>query len=178
MKELSLHVLDIAENSTRAGASFIEISITEESDSDTLEIVISDNGMGMDAGMVKQAINPFFTTKDVRRVGIGLSIFRQAALLAGGEFHLESSPDEGTCVTARFVRRHIDRQPLGDMASTITTILLSNPDVDICYIHEVDGDKFIFDTRVVRTILSDGSISDPEVIKFLVEVIRNRQNLE
>ncbi|MBN1354899.1 ATP-binding protein [bacterium] len=178
MKELSLHILDIIENSTRAGAKNVEIVIEESRKEDYLVIEIIDDGCGMDDQTLTKVLNPFFTTKDVRRVGIGLSMFRQAALRAGGDLTVRSAPSKGTHVTARFKYAHIDRQPMGDMASTITTVLISNPDLEIVYRHAVDGDQFVFDTRVVRSVLGDVTISSPDVARFICDIIRARQNLD
>ncbi len=178
MKELSLHILDIVENSIRAEATMIEISVMESRSSDELRITITDNGKGMDAETVKRALDPFFSTKTVRRIGIGLPLFRQAAENAGGSMTVISEPGKGTEVSATFQLSHIDRQPLGDMGSTIAAILMENPSADIVYQHTIDGDTYIFDTRPLRATLQDVPLSEPEVIRFITEMIRERQTLD
>jgi anti-sigma regulatory factor (Ser/Thr protein kinase) len=177
MKELALHILDIAENSLRAGASLVEISIVEDSVSDRLTVSIVDDGHGMDAETISRALDPFFTTKNVRKVGIGLSLFREAARRAGGDLHIHSEHGKGTSVTAEFVRSHIDRQPLGDMSSTVTAMLLQNPAFEMVFCHVIDGNEFRFDTRELRAVLDDVPLTDPEVLQFIIGLIRERRQL-
>ncbi|MBN1424391.1 ATP-binding protein [Candidatus Fermentibacteria bacterium] len=177
MKELALHILDIAENSLRAGASRIDIEIVEDPAEDTVRVAITDDGRGMDEETLKKALDPFFTTKDVRKVGMGLSLLRQAARRTGGDLRVQSRPGEGTAVTAEFVRSHIDRQPLGDMASTITAVLLQNPAIELRYHHAIGADGFTFDTSQVRSVLDGVPLSDPEVLQFIGNLIRERQQL-
>lgn len=177
MKELALHLLDIAENSLRAGASRIDIDVVEDPVADTVRVAIIDDGVGMDDETLRKALDPFFTTKDVRKVGMGLSLLRQAAIRTGGDMSIRSRPGEGTVVSAEFVRSHIDRQPLGDMASTITAVLLQNPDIALRYHHAIGEDTFTFDTSEVRAVLDDVPLSDPEVLQFIGNLIRERQHL-
>ena len=178
MKELALHIQDIAENSTRAGASLLEISILESSVNDTVTVLIEDNGCGMDDETMKKALDPFYTTKTVRRVGIGLSLFKQAAIQAAGSFEIDSKPGQGTSVRAIFQRSHVDRQPVGDMAGALVTLIMSNETMDIVYRHHIDDDKFVFDTRVIRMTLEDVSICEPAVLQFIRELVCDRQNLD
>lgn len=178
MKELALHILDIVENSIRAGSSFVQIAVIENPAKDQLIITISDDGCGMDTKMLEQATDPFFTTKDVRSVGMGLSLFRQAAERTGGNMRVASQPGSGTRVEASFKRSHIDRQPLGDMASTITMILLANPKIDLVYRHCLADDEFVFDTRTIRSVLDGVSVTSREVIQFISRMIKERQNLD
>jgi len=178
MKELALHILDIAENSIRAGASLIEIIVDEDGESDRITIEIRDNGCGMDQDTLSRVLDPFFTTKDVRRVGMGLSLFRRAAEGTGGHFYIDSTPDSGTTVRAVFGYSHIDRQPMGDMASTVSGLLLSHGEIDIFYKHIIGSDEFVFDTRDIRIVLEDTPITSPEVIQFITTMIREKKNLE
>ncbi|MBN1296766.1 sensor histidine kinase [bacterium] len=178
MKEIALHIQDIAENSVRAGAGLLVIEIREETRADLVTVVIEDDGHGMDDDTVRKALNPFFTTKTVRRIGMGLSMFKQAALQADGRFDVDSAPGRGTRVEASFRLTHMDRQPLGNMAATIVALLMSNPDMDILYRHVRDEDVFVFDTRVIRQTLEDVPISEPGVLQFVRELISARQNLD
>lgn len=178
MKEIALHIQDIAENSVRAGATCVKIGIVEDTRHDILTVHIEDDGCGMDEQTLERALNPFFTTKTVRRVGMGLSMFRQAAMLADGDFSIRSAPGEGTSLTAKFKHSHVDRQPVGDMAATIVALLMSNPELDIVYTHRVDDDEFIFDTTLIRSTLEEVTICDPAVLQFIRELISDRQNLE
>ena len=159
MEDLSLHVLDIVENSLRAGAKTVEIQINEDRKRDVLEIEIRDDGGGMDASTVEKATDPFFTTKSVRRVGLGLSLFQGAARRAGGDLSLSSKPGEGTTVKATFQHSHIDRQPLGDMAKTLTTLIIANPAVHFRYVHRENGDEYQIDSKQ----LMDGSWKEPAI---------------
>src|SRR5512142_3272074 len=120
MEDLSLHILDIAENAINAGATAITIDIEENSAEDTLTIEITDNGCGMDADTLKHALDPFYTTRTTRRVGLGLPMLQEAATAANGFVDLRSVPGFGTAVRATFQSSHIDRKPLGDIAETIT----------------------------------------------------------
>jgi len=173
MLELSMNILDIVENSTRAGASLIQIGITEDRKNDTLRIEITDNGEGMEADTVEKALDPFYTSKTVRRVGLGLPLLSHAAKITGGRCTIESQKGEGTTVTAVFGYRHIDRQPLGDMPATMTTMIVGNPGVDFVYRHLCDGVSYILDTREVKNELEDVPIDHPMVIQFVKENIRD-----
>ena len=130
MPEISLNVLDVAENSTRAKASLVEISVAADTKADTLVIKIKDDGCGMTAEQLAHVEDPFFTTRTTRKVGLGVPFFKMAALAAGGDFSIESKPGAGTCVTAVFGLSHIDRMPLGDMTSTIHTLIIFHKDMD------------------------------------------------
>jgi len=178
MKELALHILDVAENSVRAGASCIEIIVEEDRISDKIVIEIRDDGSGMDDDTLSRVLDPFFTTKDVRRVGMGLSLFRRAAENTGGYLSIDSRQGSGTTVKAVFGHSHIDRQPMGDMASTVTSLLLSHGEIDIFYKHIIGSDEFVFDTRDIRSVLEDTPITSPEVIRFISTMIRERKTLE
>ncbi len=177
MKELSLHVLDIAENALRAGATLIEIVVVEDASADLLRITVTDNGCGMDEETASKALDPFFTTKDVRKVGMGLSLFREAARRTGGDLRVVSRLGTGTTVVAEFGLSHIDRQPLGDLASTIVAILVQNPSLDVVLRHVRDGEEFCFDTRDLRVVLEDVPLNDPQVLRFVAQLIRERKQL-
>jgi anti-sigma regulatory factor (Ser/Thr protein kinase) len=177
MKELSLHILDIAENSVRAKAQKIEITIVEDRKRDVLTIEITDNGYGMDELTLKNAINPFFSTKDVRRIGMGLSLLKNAAERANGHMKIISEPGRGTQVLVSFQYSHFDRQPLGDIASTITILIMGSPDIRIVLKHVIDTNIFIFDTDEIKSVLDGVPIQNREVIQFISDVIRDRKNL-
>ncbi|MBW2560762.1 MAG: ATP-binding protein [Deltaproteobacteria bacterium] len=173
MQELSMNILDIVENSTRAGADLIRIGITEDRENDSLRIEIADNGEGMDPDTIEKALDPFYTSKTVRRVGLGLPLLSHAAKITGGRCVIESKKGEGTTVTAHFGYRHIDRQPLGDMPTTMATMITGNPGVDFVYTHLSDGETYLLDTREVRNELEDVPIDHPTVLQFLKENIRD-----
>jgi len=147
LEDLSLHILDIVENSIDAGSDSISIKIDEDTNTDRLTIEIDDNGKGMDAETIKKALDPFYTSKTVRRVGLGLPMFRQAALAAGGEFDIRSVPGRGTQVRAVFQHSHIDRMPLGDVSKTLLTLLMGHPEVQFSYTFRRDDCEWRFDTE-------------------------------
>lgn len=172
MLELSLHILDIVENSTRAGAGLVGISIEEDRAADRFRIEITDDGPGMDEETRKKAVDPFYTTRTVRRVGLGLPLFRQAAQAANGSFSIRCGDRGGTTVSAEFQWSHIDRQPLGDMASTLGTLIAGNPGVEFVYTHCRDGAVYTIDTRDVRKEIGDVPLDHPEVLRIIGEDIR------
>ena len=150
MEDLSLHMLDIVENSLRSGATWIRISVVEELEQDRLTLEIKDDGSGMDPAMCAQAADPFFTTKPGRRFGLGLALLAQAAREAEGEFHVSSSPGAGTTVRATFRWSHPDRKPLGDISATLQTLVVGHPEVDFVFNHRMAAETTHFDTREVR----------------------------
>ena len=174
MVEISLHILDIAQNSIKANASVVEISVIEDISADLLTVIIKDNGCGMDADFLKDVTNPFRTTRTTRKVGLGLSMFKSAAELTGGSFEITSQVGKGTTVVANFVHSSIDRQPIGDMASTMAIIIGGAPDIDYIYRYSYCGAQFEFDTRSVRQVLgSDIPLSEPDVLGWIEDSIRS-----
>lgn len=170
MEDLSLHILDIVENSTNANATLIEISILEDIKSDTLTININDNGKGMDSTMLKNVRDPFTTTRTTRRVGLGVSLLEQAAYETGGTLTIESEPMVGTKLSATFTNSHIDRKPVGDISSTILTLIMGNPDLDIVYYSNINANEIELDTREIRPELGEVPITHPSVIKLIREL--------
>jgi len=172
VRELSLHILDLVENSLAAGATEIEVMIEENLEKDRLTIIVSDNGRGMDAETARKALDPFFTTRTTRHVGLGLPLLKAAAERCDGRLTLESKPGKGTKVTVEFRRSHIDRAPLGNMPATLLTMLLSQRPVDIRYIHRLDGRQFMMDTREFRSALGEVPLSHPQVRGWLLDYIK------
>ncbi len=172
MLELALHVLDLAENSIRAGATLITITITEDTGADMLSIEITDNGRGMSAELLAQATDPFFTTKQTRRTGLGLPMFAQAARASGGQFHIASTEGTGTSVRATFCHSHIDRQPLGDIPGAVAAMIPGNAQVDIVLNVIRNGNTFHFDTRLVRAELDGLPLDHPAIVRFIRDSIR------
>ena len=175
MEDLSLHVLDIAENSIAAGARHVEIRVHENRRENLLSIEIIDDGRGMSEDMLEKATDPFFTTRTTRRVGLGLSLFEQAAKRAGGEFKIASSPGTGTRVTGVFQYSHVDRQPLGDMDQTLLALVVGNPQIELTYLHQTDDSQVSFSTREIKAQLGDIPINSPQgisVVRKNVEKVR------
>ncbi len=167
MRELSLNVLDIAQNSIVAGATLITLTVLEETAEDRLTLTIADNGRGMTAEQLAQVRDPFYTTRTTRKVGMGIPLFRMAAEMAEGALSIESAVGEGTTVTATFRLSHIDRMPLGDMAGTVSALIRLNPHLDFWYRHGVDGNVFELDTRALREVLEDVPLSEPDVMEWI-----------
>lgn len=171
MLELSQHILDIAENSTRAGAKLIAISVNEDSTENLLTIEISDDGCGMKTDEISKALDPFYTTKNVRRVGLGLPLLTDAAQTAGGKLDLQSRAGKGTKVAATFRLNHIDRQPMGNIPATLISLIATNSDVDFIYMHRHNARQFKLDTRSLRKDIGDVPMQHPEIIKYIRGVI-------
>jgi len=165
--ELSLHILDIVENSTRAGASIVNIDITEDTAKDILSLDIRDNGSGMSEDVLEKVIDPFFTTKTVRNVGLGLPMLAQAAERTEGKFIIESKGGEGTRVAVDFKLSHIDRQPLGDISGTLVTLIAGDPDIEFIYRHRRNGQTYILDTREIKKEIEDIPINHVDVLNFI-----------
>jgi len=173
LDELALHVLDIAENSMAAGATRISIVVEEDMKRNILKIRIRDNGRGMNRRQIRKALDPFYTTKKVRRVGLGLSMLAQAARAAGGRMTISSRIGRGTIVNARFIHDHIDRQPLGDMALTIVNILSGlGEKTELSYRHRRGGKVFLFNTGAIKRNLPGLSLHDPAVLNLLRKEIK------
>lgn len=179
MTELSLHVLDIAKNSTKAGATLIEIEISEDVGSNILTIEITDNGCGMDKEFLSNVLDPFKTTRTTRKVGMGLSLLKNACELTGGNLEITSEVGKGTKVKATFVYDSIDRQPVGDMASTITALIGGNDKTDFIYTHRYNDEQFVFSTLDIRKVLGvDVELSNIEVLDWIEGYINElTQNL-
>lgn len=176
MRELSLHILDIAENGITAGADCILIRVEEARKEDLLTIKIEDNGHGMPAEKFENPTDPFITSRTTRKVGLGLSLLAVAAQRCEGKLEIETEPGRGTKVVATFRYNHIDRAPLGDMASTITTLIMGNPLIDFVYTHVIDAEDFTLDTRELKDGSADQSLTDPVLIHHLTQSIRNSLN--
>jgi anti-sigma regulatory factor (Ser/Thr protein kinase) len=171
MEDISLHILDVAENGIRAGAGLITIKVVEDIVSDRLTVTIEDNGKGMEPEFLAKVLDPFVTTRTTRKVGLGLSLFEQSAREGCGGLSVQSTRGVGTKVMAYMSHKHIDRKPMGNMADTILTLIEGNPGCDFVYTHTKNGNEYILDTREIRAELEEIPINHPEVIGLI------RQNL-
>ena len=176
MQELSMNVLDVAENSMRAQAKNVTIKVIEDSAADKLSILIEDDGCGMSEEQVAQVTDPFFTTRTTRKVGLGVPLFKMAAEMSGGDFSITSKPGVGTKTCATFGLTNIDRMPLGDMASTMQLLICSHEDVNVMYTHIVDGREFFVSTDQLKEVLDGVSLETPEIRIFVGEYLR--ENIE
>ena len=173
MKELSLNILDIAENSTKAHATLVEISILENNE--TLTLTIRDNGTGMTEEILESVKNPFYTTRTTRKVGMGIPLLQCAAEQTGGRVDIESRhfsnfPDNhGTTLSATFYKNHIDFTPLGDAISSVVTLIQGHPDVDFVYRHTRGEAEIFLDTREIREVLENVPLDTFEVLIWIKE---------
>ena len=172
MPELSLNILDVTQNSVTAGANLIKINISASTADDRLTISISDNGCGMTEEQVKNVTDPFFTSRTTRKVGLGIPFFKMAAELTGGGFRIESKVGEGTTTTAVFGLSSIDRMPLGDLPGTMTALIGPSPEIDFVLTMDFDGKGFVMDTRQFREILGGISLSEPEVLTYIRDYVK------
>lgn len=176
MKELSLNILDIAMNSVRAEAKNIEISITETDE--LLEVIIKDDGFGMSSDTLKKVTDPFCTTRTTRKVGLGIPFYKLAAEQTGGGLEIRSTPREedkdncGTVVIAKFIKSHIDCLPLGDVISTVCTLIQGSPDIDFIFTHN----SVRLSTKELREVLGDVPLSSPEVLTWIREYLSEQYN--
>ena len=176
MKDLSLHILDIVQNSIRAKAALIGIEIAEHPDENQLIITITDDGTGMSPEQLKRAFDPFYTSRTTRKVGLGLSLFKQNAEMTGGNFKIESELGKGTKVTAIFGLNHLDRPIMGNLVGTLIILICSSEEINYVFKHQTPSGVFKLDTREVRQMLENVPISNPEVRLFLKELLQ--ENLE
>ena len=176
MKELSLHITDIVQNSIVAGASVVKITIIEDLKKNSLVIEIEDNGKGMSEDLLKRVQDPFTTSRTTRKVGLGIPLFKQAAELTGGAFEIQSVLGKGTKVIASFVHDSIDRQPLGDMVSTVLATVVSHDDIDFIYTHSVNEKEFVLDTKEIKNVLGDISFSEPDVYMWIKGCLEEGEN--
>ena len=175
MKELSLNILDIAENSVKAKASEIGIKITETEE--MLTFSISDNGTGMKPDFLRNVANPFTTTRTTRPVGLGIPLLKMAAEQTGGSVeitskHFSEFPDShGTVITAHFYKNHIDSVPLGDIVETVVALIQCNPHIDFIFTHEMGEKTVSLDTKELKAVLGDVPLNNIEVILWIKEFL-------
>jgi hypothetical protein len=170
MRELSLHILDVLQNSLEAGATLVELAVEEDLAADRLVITVHDNARGMDEETLAKVVDPFYTTRKTRNVGLGIPLFRAAAERCNGDVIITSQVGKGTMLRATFQRSHIDRAPLGDMTGTLLSFILGGI-CDLNYRHSVDGRQFGLSTAEIRAELGDVSLSHPAVREWLREHI-------
>jgi hypothetical protein len=163
----------MVQNAIEAGASRVEILIEEDFRADILRIEVRDNGRGMSEDQVARVMDPFYTTRETRHVGLGLPLLLEACRRCEGDLTIRSRPGEGTCIQATFRHSHIDRAPLGDMPAVLLTVLFSEKPIDWLYIHKVDEQEFQLDTAEIRKELADVPITHPKMRKWLLEFLTN-----
>ena len=178
MRELSLNVMDIAQNSIVAGASLLEIGLCENTAEHILSITINDNGSGMDEDALKSVTNPFYTKRTTRKVGLGVPLFKMACEQTGGSFFIDSHLGKGTSITAVFKTDSVDFTPIGDMVETVGLLISCNPNMDVVYTHRRDEGELTLDTRELREILGgDVALDTPDVSLWIKDYLKEQTAL-
>ena len=172
MNDLSLHIIDIIQNSISAGATLITLMVDEKIPADTLTIVIEDNGKGISRETVERLEDPFYTTRTTRRVGMGIPLYKQSALQSGGGLSISSEPGKGSVVKAWFGHSNIDRPPLGNVANSFVLMVSANPDIHFVFRYIFNDNDYVFDSVEVAEVLGEIPLNDVRVIKMLEEMIK------
>lgn len=176
MQELSLNVMDLAQNSISAGASQIDISVLESAGS--MMICVSDNGCGMTAEQAALVTDPFYTTRTTRKVGLGVPLFKMEAEMTGGGLTVETKKGVGTTITAKFIPSHVDMIPLGDINSTVLLLIVSNPERNFLFRRRIAMREFILDTRDMRRALGqEVALNSPEVVQWIRDYLNEQTQL-
>lgn len=173
MKSLAYHMLDIVQNALRAGATLVELDVVEDESRDLFRLQVDDNGRGMDPSTLGRAIDPYYTSRKSRHVGLGLSLLKQNSERTGGGFYIDSKPGEGTTVRADFCRSHIDLPAIGDLPGTIHQLIVGNPGRDFVYRHTFNNRGFVLDTREIKQALEGWPIDHPGLRGDLRELIES-----
>ena len=173
MRELALHLMDIAENSVAAQAKTVHLDVEEETSADRLWMCVRDDGRGMDAEMVRRVVDPFVTSRTTRKVGLGIPLLKAAAEACNGFLEIQSQPGVGTELQVQFQRSHIDRMPLGDIAATMISLLVAHPEIHWIFRYKVDGAEFLFDDAPVKEVLGDIPLTEPDILAYLRETIES-----
>jgi hypothetical protein len=177
MREIALHLLDIAENSVAAHASAISITICENSTDDTISAILQDNGKGMDPDLLLRVTDPFVTSRTTRRVGLGIPLLKAAAEACNGYLSIASTPGEGTYLEVEFQRSHIDRMPLGDITGTILTLIVAYPQINWVFNYKIilpqGENEFAFNDKPIKEYLEDVPLCEPEVLTYLRELLES-----
>lgn len=167
MRELALHLLDIAENSVAAGARNITISVMEDTRTDRLTMMVGDDGKGMDAETVTRVVDPFVTSRTTRKVGLGIPLLKAAAEACNGSLTIHSEIGKGTRIEVSFQRSHIDRMPLGDLPSTIQSLVVAFPEIHWIFLYQVNDSKFVFTDAEMKQELEGISLTEPPVLAYI-----------
>lgn len=178
MRELSLNIMDVVQNSISAKATEISIAVQENTMENTLSIKIGDNGKGMTAEQVKKVQDPFYTTRTTRKVGLGIPLFKMAAEQTGGTFRITSAVNKGTTVLAVFDTSSLDMTPLGDINDTVHLLVMCNPNLDFTFTHQVDDQEFTLDTKEMREMLGhDVPLNHPDVTLWIKSYLNEQDSI-
>jgi hypothetical protein len=175
MQEISLNILDIAQNSITARAAKLAIIVDEQPEKDVLQITVIDNGCGMTEQQLTCVTDPFYTQRKTRKVGLGVSLFKMATELCGGSFSITSTINIGTTVCAKFILSHIDTMPLGDINATIISLIQCNPEIQIVYKRVFCDNEFTLDTFEIKELLGSVPITNYEVMSFIKDFLQENE---
>ena len=179
MKEIALHLIDLAENSIGADANTVHISVHEDFRTDALNVSVKDDGRGMSEETVTRLSDPFFTSRTTRNIGLGIPLFKEAAETCKGSLTIQSKPGAGTCVEATFQHSHIDRMPLGDLSGTFFTLIVGHPDTHWIFTYSYTppfrGEPriFEFDDLAFKEVLDGFPMTHPDVLAFLRSTLQD-----
>ena len=171
MREIALHILDVAENAIAAGAGCIRITVDEARVENLLTIIIDDNGEGVQTDRIGTLTDPFVTSRTNRKVGLGLPLLEAATRRCEGNLTIDTHPGKGSRITAIFRYDHLDRAPIGDMASTLITLIMGNTEADLVYSHRIGDNNFDLDTREIKEVLGPLYGADPVVMRRLKQTM-------
>jgi len=171
LRELSLHLLDIAENSIAAGARNICIRVTEDTRTDLLQMSVEDDGRGMDAETAASVVDPFVTTRTTRKVGLGIPLLKEAAELCNGGLTIHSQKGVGTTLEVQFQRSHIDRMPMGNLPAAVLQLVIANPQVHWIFDYRFDDRAYEFDDAPIKQELDGVAMTEPPVLSCLREML-------
>jgi anti-sigma regulatory factor (Ser/Thr protein kinase) len=171
MKDIALHIMDITQNSVRANATEIRITVEERPSENILSVIITDNGSGMSKDVVRRATDPFYTSRTTRKVGMGLPLLKMNAEMSGGSLEIISEPGKGTEVKATFAYDHIDRPPMGDLGGTVALLMSGNPTRDFFFYYAYGDKEWDLSTHDLKDALGDTPVNDLKVVKYLKEMI-------
>ena len=169
LRDISLHIHDLSENSITAGATLIRIALCAEDG--VLTLRLTDNGKGMSPELLARVEDPFTTSRTERKVGMGIPFFKLACEQTGGSFRIASELGKGTELTGRLMIGNIDRIPLGDVGETVSMLILESPETRFVLELTARGESFTLDTDEVREQLDGAPISDFEILQWIKEYV-------
>lgn len=172
MQEIAMTILDIVQNSIRAGAHLIHIWIVNSQKENKIHIEVRDDGCGMNHDTLQKVIDPFYTTRTTRSIGLGIPMFKESVEMTGGYFFIDSKENKGTTIIGEYVKNHIDTPPMGDLVETVVSLLQYDEHIDYCFRYQEDDREFVLDTKEIKELLEDVPINQPEIILWLKDYIK------
>ncbi|MDD8048525.1 MAG: ATP-binding protein [Thomasclavelia sp.] len=177
MPEIAMNILDIVYNSIRAKATLIKIIINDSIKNNIIDILVEDNGCGMDEETLKNVTNPFYTTRTTRNVGLGIPLLKESAINTGGKFNISSIKGSGTKISCSFVKDNIDTPAMGDIVETMITLIQGDENIDYIFEYKTDKNDFKMNTKEIKEILDGVEINKPEILLWLKDYMKEGLNL-